>query len=84
MSHCDYCPYGGACGNVPSRPVNRIGNVKPCEAYKDILDEAAAKNGNDPYQKDGKVKYQAMNEVYTLMMQKALEDEKNDGGEDNG
>ena len=84
VSHCDYCPYGGACGNVPSRPVNRIGNVKPCEAYKDILDEAAAKSGNDPYQKDGKVKYQAMNEVYTLMMQKALEDEKNDGGEDNG
>ena len=84
VHHCDYCPYGGACGNVPSRPVNRISNAKPCDAYKDVLEETAAKNGTDPYQKDGKVKYQAMNEVYTAMMQKALEDEKNDGGEDNG
>ena len=81
---CDYCPYGGACGNVPSRPVNRIGNVKPCDAYADVLDELSKKNGTDPFQKDGKVKYQAMNEVYTEMMQRALEDDKNDGGEDNG
>lgn len=84
VSHCDYCPYGGACGNVPSRPVNRIGNAKPCDAYADVLDELSEKSGNDPYQKDGKVKYQAMNEVYTEMMKRTLEDEKNDGGEDNG
>ena len=84
VHHCDYCPYGGACGNVPSNPVNRIGNVKPGDAYKEVLDETAAKSGTDPYQKDGKVKYQAMNEVYKEMMQKALEDKKNDGGEDNG
>ena len=82
VSRCDYCPYGGACGNIPSRPLNRIGNLKPCDAYEDVLKETAAKSGNDPYQKDGKVKYQAMNEVYTTMMQGTLDNENNDGGEE--
>ena len=49
-----------------------------------MLEEVSSKNGTDPFQKDGKVKYQSMNEVYTEMMRRSLEDDKNDGGEDNG
>lgn len=82
VSRCDLCPYGGACGNVPSRPVNRIGNVKPCVAYEQVLNELAEKSGESPYQKDGKVNYRKMYDVYDTMMQRTLEDEKKDGGEE--
>ncbi|MBP5775537.1 MAG: PD-(D/E)XK nuclease family protein [Clostridiales bacterium] len=84
VSKCSYCPYGGACGNVPSNPVNRIGNQKPSDFYREVLDEVAEKTGEDYLQKDGKVKYQAMNGVYKVMMQRKLDEEKNNGGEDNG
>ena len=82
VSHCDYCPYGGACGNVPSRPLNRIGNIKPSEIYSVYVEEAADKLGKSPYQTDGKVNNDCMNEAYMMMMRQALEEENDVGGDE--
>lgn len=82
VSHCDYCPYGGACGNVPSRPLNRIGNIKPSEIYSVYVEEAADKLGKSPYQTDEKVNNDCMNEAYMMMMRQALEEENDVGGDE--
>lgn len=79
---CDFCPYGGACGNVPSKPVNRIGNKKPKEAYNKELLEAAGKLKRNPYQSDGKADKDSMKEAYMMMIREALKKEKENGGEE--
>ena len=77
--YCGFCPYGGACGNVPSRPVDRIGNKKPGEVYSEYLEKAAEKTGQ-MFDKDGKANRACMNEAYKMMMRdKTGADDKNGG-----
>lgn len=78
---CQYCPYGGACGNVPSRPVNRIANMSPSDVYNEAVNEVAADQGKTPYRPGDDVHYTVMNEAYMKMMRKALDEESNRGGE---
>lgn len=78
---CTYCPYGGACGNVPSRPVNRISNKSPSDVYHDAVNEVAADQGKTQYLPGDDVHYSVMNEAYMKMMRKALDDNGKSGGE---
>ena len=80
--YCGFCPYGGACGNVPSKPVDRVGNKKPGEVYADYLKKASDKTGGQMYDKDGKANRACMNEAYKMMMRDKLgKKDDNVGGE---
>lgn len=81
--YCGFCPYAGACGNVPSRPVDRLGNKRPGEVYSGYLEKAAAATGNSSFDLDGKPNRKCMNEAYKIMMRERLGmKEDNVGGEE--
>ena len=82
--YCGFCPYAGACGNVPSRPVDRLGNKAPGEVYSGYLEKAAEKTGSQSHDQDGKPNRKCMNEAYKIMMRERLgmEDDDNVGGEE--
>ena len=80
--YCKFCPFGGACGNVPSRPVDRLGNRKPGEVYSDYLVKAAERIGAPAYTPSGNAKDISMNEAYRMMMREKLGiNTERDGGE---
>ena len=81
--YCGFCPYGGACGNVPSKPVDRLGNQKPGDVYSGYLEKAAAVTGGASYDSDGKANKKSMEEAYKIMMREKLGmKEENTGGEE--
>lgn len=70
--YCGFCPYAGACGNVPSRPVDRLGNRNPGDVYSGYLEKAAMKTGGQSQDLDGKPNRKCMNEAYKIMMRERL------------
>ena len=81
--YCGFCPYGGACGNVPSRPADRLGNQKPGEVYSGYLEKAAEVTGSPSFDADGKANKKSMEEAYKFMMREKLGmNEESDGGEE--
>ncbi len=81
--YCGFCPYGGACGNVPSNPVDRLGNQKPGDVYSKYLEKAASVTGGPLYDADGKANKKSMEEAYKIMMREKLGiKEENAGGEE--
>ena len=50
-NYCKFCPYGGACGNIPSRPVKARERLEGATGKADyinaILDAAAGNGGED-------------------------------------
>ena len=80
--YCGFCPYGGACGNVPSRPADRLENKKPGDVYSGYLEKAAEKTGGNSHDSDGKPNRKSMEEAYKMMMREKLGIKKDsDGGE---
>ena len=52
-SYCGFCPYGGACGNVPSHPVKAEEKLEPGSSKADILTaicDAANGNGGEDHE----------------------------------
>ena len=81
--YCGFCPYAGACGNVPSRPVDRLGNKAPGDVYSGYLEKAAEKTGSQSHDQDGKPNRKCMNEAYKIMMRERLGmKDDNVGGEE--
>lgn len=70
--YCKFCPFGGACGNVPSRPVDRLGNKKPGEVYSEYVERAAESIGEPAYTRAGLAGSKAMKEAYRMMMREKL------------
>ena len=81
--YCGFCPYGGACGNVPSRPADRLGNKKPGEVYSGYLEKASGVTGSASVDADGKANKKSMEEAYKMMMREKLGmNVDNNGGEE--
>lgn len=81
--YCGLCPYAGACGNVPSRPSDRLENKKAGDVYADYLEKGSEISGKPAHDKDGSANNNSMKEAYKIMMRERLgENENNDGGEE--
>ena len=81
--YCGICPYAGACGNVPSRPSDRLENKKAGDVYADYLEKGSEISGKPAHDKDGSANNNSMKEAYKIMMRERLgENENNDGGEE--
>lgn len=80
--YCKFCPFAGACGNVPSRPVDRLGNMKPGEVYSEYLVKAEESTGKSAYTQSGQASANSMKEAYRMMMREKLGiNGERDGGE---
>lgn len=82
VGRCTYCPYSGACGNVPSQPINRLGNCRPSDVYLDDVNKVAEMKGKPPYQIGDRVYFKIMDDTYKFMMRKAVYGENGNGGEE--